>query len=163
MKKVLLLLSLFAFAINADAQRRSKTKKVPGKIVTVLTRHPDEITLKGSDTVNNVLYYFFVTDQGLFFTDNEELFEEIQEHLPAKQIAGNSVELEGTKFRPFTKFPRVQLDRLSRRAGKVINKKTDAVRISGHLLLAGGATVATSGTKTKVETVDKNGQPVKEH
>lgn len=153
MKKVLLLLALLAFFGTADAQRHGKKKNVFTKKVAVLTRHPDEISLRGSDDTTS--FYFFVTDNGLFFTEIKSVFEEISNHLPSLHIPGRSVEIGGTTLKPFTKFPKRQLDYLSRRAGKAINKQTDAVRISEHSLLSGSA-------QQTFETVDAKGNPVRE-
>lgn len=132
MKKLLLLLCFIAFAVNADAQRRGRNKKTPVKKVAVLTRHPDDISLKGGDDTTN--YYFFVTDAGLFFTEKKDVRDEICDYLPSRHIPGRTVELEGTTLTPFTKFSRRQLSYLSRRAGKALNKHTKAIRISGHSL-----------------------------
>ncbi len=138
MKRVLLLLCFTAFTVNTDAQRRKARNKKPTSMeVTVLVRHPDPIILKGGDDSTN--YYFFVTPNGLYFTEKKDISDEICDHLPSNVIAGRSVELEGTRLKPFTKFSRKQLDYLSRRAGIALNKHAKAKRISGHSLRSTGS------------------------
>ena len=133
MKKILFLLCLFAFLYtDSQAQRWKKTKAKFTKKVAVLTRHPDEIYLKGNNDTTS--YYYYVTDAGLFFTEKKDLVDEIAKYLPSIEIPGRYVELEGTTLKPFTKIPKRQLDYLSRKAGKAINKQTEAIRISGHSL-----------------------------
>jgi hypothetical protein len=131
MKKTLAFIVLLSFlGITAEAQLFSKKKT---KKETIITRHPDPISIKGSEEGKN--FFFFVTDVGLFFTDDEELSSKIAEHLPDVYSFGKAVELEGSRIRAFTKFKKEQLGDISRKTGKKINKRKDVFVITGHSFL----------------------------
>jgi hypothetical protein len=130
--KFIILFLLCAGVTTSYGQLFGPKKKVPLQ-VSVITRHPDPIILKGESALKE--YYFFVTNEGFFFTDNALDANEIIAHLPAKHVDGHAVELEGTSVDPFVKFKKEQLAEVSRRAGKKINK-WDVFVISGHALLS---------------------------
>ena len=128
MKKILLLLLLLVSMTNVDAQLFGK--KNANRKIAKLVRHPDEISLKGEGPSR---FYFFVTDEGLFFTESDKVWWDISQYLPALHIPGRVVELEGASINPFTKFTTKQLADVSKRAGKKI-KRYNVFIISGHSL-----------------------------
>lgn len=130
MKKVLFFLCFLALTTTLNAQLFGK--KDAGRKIAKIVRHPDEISLKGEKGASS--FYFFVTEEGLFFTESEKVWWEISQYLPALSIAGRVVELEGTPINPFTKFNKKQLATVSERAGRKI-KKYNVFRVSGHSLI----------------------------
>lgn len=107
------------FSISCKTLGTSK-KDVPGIVVT-LRLHPDEITI--TDKQKNVHYIFFSLEQKcLVISSKKDIFEAIQNHLPAQNISGNSVTIEATSIAPFVDFDKDQLSEISKRIGLKLNE-----------------------------------------
>ncbi|MCC7436848.1 hypothetical protein IT402_03190 [Candidatus Nomurabacteria bacterium] len=164
MKKILFfLLSFTIFTAVAHSQifKKKPKKPVPGKEVT-LTRHPDKVTLKGTDKKDYFLL-FSLEEKCLLITDNKNLYDSISIFLPLRSVPGRSVEVDGPSIDPFTIFTKKQLQEQSERVGFAINK-FNTFRIFNSELIE----IKDKGTKIeefqpakKEEVKQKEEEPVK--
>ncbi len=122
MKKIALFFVLLLMVISTNAQifKKKPKKEVPGKEV-VLTRHPDEVILKGKDKAD--YYLFFSLDQKcLLITDKKSVYDSVSSFLPLRSIPGREVKMDGPGIDPFTIFTKSQLEETSQRVGFAINR-----------------------------------------
>lgn len=121
MKKILISLCIFAFAVTVQAQIFSKkSKQKVNSIVGTLYLHPDSVATKGNDSKT---YYFFLDTKNecLFITDNTDIYKTFATFLPKVQISGRQIEVEGTSISPFTLFSKSQLKDEGKKMGLKLN------------------------------------------
>ena len=135
MKKIaLFLVFIIGFISTTDAQfwKKKPKKEVPGQMA-VLTRHPDEVKLLGTD-LNEYYLFFDLKNKCLFFTDKPLVYLSISEFLPEKQIIGRKVEIDGPSINPLTIFTKDQLATKSKLVGFGINR-FNTFRLMNYILI----------------------------
>lgn len=132
MKKTLVFAALFACIATTHAQFW-KEKSTSAKQVSYITNHPAAIVLKGDGTEKS--FFLFSTNEGYFFTQDEELAQKITDHVPEEYMAGKAVMLGGSAIKAFTKIKKSQLAKISKRTGRKLNKKDDVFIITEYSFL----------------------------
>jgi hypothetical protein len=121
MKKILsICLAAGIFSWFLSCKPLQAKREVTGITVT-LRLHPDEVTIRDKDSVTHYLF-FSLEQKCLLISSKRDIFEAIQQHLPEKNTAGNSVVIEATSIDPFVDFKKKDLAAVSKRLGIELNR-----------------------------------------